>query len=177
MYSELLIGCGHRRKKFFTLNNDDLNFKNLTTIDINPDCNPDFVHDLNVYPWPVEDNAFDEVHAIEVLEHLGTQGDFKAFFKCFEEIYRVLKPGGKLYASSPSEGSIWLWGDPGHTRVISPASLVFLSQAEYEAQIGKTPMSDYRHWYKGDLRPYKDNNIAVLDDDGQTFRFVLYAHK
>lgn len=130
------------------------------------------VHDLEVLPWPWPDSTFDEVHGYEVLEHLGRQGDFRSFFAQFQEIWRVLKPGGYLCGTSPSVKSPWLWGDPGHTRVISPESFVFLSQEEYIKQIGKTAMSDYRFCYGGDFKPA----IMVPDAEG-TFLYILQAIK
>ncbi len=177
MYRELLLGSGNRAAKSFVLPGEQNEFSCPTTVDIDPNCAPDVQWDLNLFPWPFDDNSFDEIWAIEVLEHLGTQGDFKAFLKCFEEIWRILKPKGRLYASCPSWQSIWAWSDPGHTRIISQGSIVFLNQAEYERQIGHSPMSDYRWCYKGDLRPYQHNNVPVLSDDGDTFRFVLEAWK
>ena len=45
----------------------------------------------------------------------------------------------------------WIWGDPGHTRVINAGSLHFLSQKNYDAEIGRTAMTDYRWCYKADF--------------------------
>lgn len=174
---ELMIGCGNRRDKAFILPGDKQEFDNLVTCDFDPMCGPDIQHDLNNFPWPFEDNEFDQIHAVEVLEHLGTQGDFRAFLKCFEEIWRILKPKGRLYASCPKWNGLWAFGDPGHTRIINEGSLVFLNQAEYERQIGNTPMSDYRYWYKGDLRPVEQDGVQVISYEGETFRFVLEAWK
>lgn len=45
-----------------------------------------------------EDNTFDELYGSHILEHL----DFKKeLFDALEEWYRVLTPGGKLYAAVP----------------------------------------------------------------------------
>src|SRR3546814_6014455 len=74
---------------------------------------------------------FDEVHAYEVLEHLGSQGDFRSFFAHFGEIYRALKDGGILFATVPAWDSVWAWADPSHRRVIAPETLVFLDQTQY----------------------------------------------
>lgn len=168
--SELLLGCGNsRKKKIFTKGQEE--FTNLVTCDFDTGCNPDVLHDLNHTPWPFENDTFEEVHAYEVLEHLGTQGDFKSFFATFSEIYRILKPGGKLFATCPAWNSLWAWGDPGHTRIISEGSLAFLSQEQYKQQIGKTDMTDYRSTWKGDFV------TEYAETRGGSFTFVLRAVK
>lgn len=167
--TELLIGCGNSRIKKKTFGSFE--WDDLTTIDHDPNCGADVVHELEDLPWPFEDNSFDECHAYEVLEHLGKQGDFRSFFAHFAEIYRILKPGGMLFATCPSWDSIWAWGDPSHTRIISSASLVFLDREQYHNQVGKTPMTDFRWLWKGDFEP-----LHMEDKDG-SFTFVLKAHK
>jgi SAM-dependent methyltransferase len=167
---ELLIGCGNSRDKKLTFNGVH-DWRELVTIDHDPNCGADVLHDLDVTPWPFEDNTFDECHAYEVLEHLGQQGDYKAFFRHFGEIYRILKPGGVLVATCPAWDSVWAWGDPSHTRIVSRQSLLFLDQTEYAAQIGKTAMTDFRWLWDGDFEP-----LAADMVEG-SFRFALRAHK
>lgn len=164
---ELMIGAGSNRERKVWGGKEKTAFKNLTTLDIEPSHNTDIVWDLNVTPWPIPDNEYDEVHAYEVLEHLGKQGDAKAFFDHFSEIWRILKPGGQLFASCPLWDSPWAWGDPSHTRIITKHSLVFLCQEEYEKQVGKTAMSDFRSIYKRNFK------ILATQEANDVLAFVL----
>lgn len=150
-YKELLIGCGSRTNKDLYVDGRK-EFQNVTRLEINSDHKPDVVWDLRVHPLPFADNEFDEIHAYEVLEHLANQGDYEFFFKEFTEYHRILKPGGLFFASCPAPTSVWAWGDPSHKRIVSKECLVFLSQAQYTAQIGKTSMSDFRYLYKADFQ-------------------------
>lgn len=167
---ELLLGCGNRREKVLWAN-EKRQWDHLVTLDRDPDCGANIIWDLEDKPWPVESNQFDEVHAYEILEHLGTQGDFRAFFDDFSEIHRTLKSGGLLFATCPAHGSVWLWGDPSHRRAISRESLTFLSQEEYRRQVGVTGMTDFRWYWKGDFELLFHNSTA------DTFAFCMRAIK
>lgn len=167
---ELLIGAGNNKKKKVTFPEIPEDWCQLTTLDIDPSTNPDVVHDLNDFPLPFDDDMFDEIHAYEVLEHTGRQGDWMFFFNQFMEFWRILKPGGYFVGTCPMWDSPWAWGDPGHTRIISPESLIFLSQKEYE-QVGETAMTDYRGWYKGDFE------LIAKQESDHNFGFVLRAIK
>ena len=168
--SELLIGCGARHGKLIPTPSGD-EWSSLTTLDINPAHKPDRLWDLMDIPLPFDDNSMDEIHAYDVLEHTGAQGDYKFFFAQWSDFWRILKPGGLFCGIVPSLTSRWAWGDPSHTRVIQSESLMFLNQAEY-SQVGQTAMSDFRYIYKADFQ-------RALTDDGEegTFRFVLIAVK
>lgn len=177
--SELLIGCGHSREKRIHAIWDaekralvqSTEWTGLTTLDSNKDCNPDVLYDLNQVHLPFADNDFDQIHAYEVLEHLGKQGDAKFFFDQFTEFWRILKPDGLFCATVPRWDSLWAWGDPSHTRVINEGTITFLSQAEYVKQLGKTAMSDFRSTYKADFE------IIHGEKAGEQFVFILRAIK
>ncbi len=168
---DLLIGCGNSRDRRLSFPGGRDDWQGLVTMDRDPNCGADIVHDLDETPWPFADNTFDECHAYEVLEHLGQQGDWCSFFRHFGEIWRVLKPNGLLCASVPDWRSEWAWGDPSHTRVITPGTLKFLSQKEYTAQVGRTAMTDFRHTWKGDF------DILGSRADGEHHAFILRAVK
>ncbi|HEV2100238.1 MAG TPA: methyltransferase domain-containing protein [Stellaceae bacterium] len=166
MTDQLLIGCGSRRVNLMR----DGAWDRLVTLDINPDHRPDVEWDLSRLPLPFGDESFDEIHAYEVLEHVGRQGDYRFFFAQFGDFWRILRPGGLFVASVPMPGTGWAWGDPSHTRVISRESITFLIQPQYD-QVGKTSMSDFRHIYREDFDLTADQEI-----DG-TWVFALRAVK
>lgn len=170
---ELLIGCGNSRDKKLTFSEIPQNWVELRTLDMDEGCEPDHVHDLEDLPLPFDDNVFDEIHAYEVLEHTGQQGDYRFFFNQFYEFWRILKPGGYFIGTCPLWSGEWAWGDPGHKRIISANALTFLSQKEYKVQVGKTAMTDYRDYWDGDF----DLIANKESDDGNTFGFVLQAKK
>ena len=166
---ELLIGCGSDRTKRLRCDESD-GWTNLTTLDYVETHKPDLVWDLLDMPLPFPDNFFDEIHAYEVLEHLGQQGDYKLFFKQFTAFHRALKPNGHLCVTCPSRHSIWALGDPSHTRVLQKEMLMFLDQDSY-SQVGTTSMSDFRNIYKANFKP-----MYVVEDDDK-FEFILKAIK
>lgn len=80
--------------------------------DIRPFERIDVVHDLNITPWPFDDNSMMHVSAVHVVEHLRSLLDF------MNEAWRVLAPGGSLYIETPLAGAdIDLeYADPTHVR-------------------------------------------------------------
>jgi hypothetical protein len=155
-----------REKRMYFPESKD--WSGLVTLDIEPSHDPDVIADMNA-PLPFEDHSFAEVHAYEVLEHLGKQGDIESFFAVFGELWRILEPGGAVFASVPDWKSIWAWGDPGHRRVINEGTLAFLDQEQYRDQVGKTTMADYRGIW---TRSFKTLSAEYA---GDLFCFVLQA--
>jgi SAM-dependent methyltransferase len=104
--------------------------------------------DLNELPYPWSDEQFDEIHAYEVLEHCGRQGDGDFFFGQFNEFWRILKPGGYFCLSVPMWDAEVAWGVPDHKRVLPQGIFGFLTKDYYD-NIGKPGYGDYRHMLKG----------------------------
>lgn len=65
----------------------------------------------NKPPYP--NNFFDAVSIFHVLEHVDSEKN------AIKEIYRILKPGGKLYLASPYAG-IFEWADTANLRYRFP---------------------------------------------------------
>ncbi len=167
----LLLGSGSSRDRRLLVGDrtawDD---QVVVTLDREPCHKPDVVHDLNVVPWPFEADTFEEVHAYEILEHLGSLGDERAFFDHFYEIWRILVPNGHLALTTPVWNGEWAFQDPGHRRVISEKSMIFLDRPIY-SQVGVTAMSDYRQIWHGDFKK------VISQETKHTFGAVLQAMK
>lgn len=173
--NHLLLGAGRNHKKRISAPEGPFEWSNLVTLDHNEDTDPTVLWDMERLPLPFSDNVFDEVHAYEVLEHTGQQGDFRFFFQQFADLWRILKPNGYVMATVPMWDSPWAWGDPSHKRVITDGSLVFLNQQEYINQIDtpdqQTAMTDFRRWWQADF-----DCVAATRSEHQ-FQFVLQAIK
>lgn len=167
---ELLLGCGSSQIKKLS-HPDRREWDGLVRLDFNATHSPDVMHDLASLPLPFHDDFFDEVHAYDVMEHVGQQGDWRFFFAQWQDIWRILKNGGQFFGISPHWSSPWAWMDPGHTRAVGPEMLTFLDQRQYE-QVGNTPMTDYRFCYTGDFEIEYTN---VTHD--KQFHWVLRAVK
>ncbi len=165
---DLLLGCGNNLTRMISPVRKE--WDNLHTVDIDPrvKCNTEW--DLNRIPLPFKDNSAEEIHAYNVLEHIGQQGDYRFFFAQFEDFWRILKPGGLVCAIVPDFNTMWTFGDPGHTRVINQGTLHFLNQEAYN-EVGTTSMTDYRWCYKGDFE------VFHCKAENGVFYFILKAIK
>lgn len=92
----------------------------------------------SAYSLPFESDSFDLIVCSEVLEHLHEYND------AIKEIHRVLKPGGKFYASVPAS-----W----------PEKICWHLSKEYQNQPG------------GHLRIFNQNNL-VDEIEGEGFKFL-----
>jgi len=70
----------------------------------------DVAWDLNEIPWePFADNTFSRVHAWAVLEHIRP-----TLMESMDEIWRILRPGGKVHIKVPHWTSDRARRDPSH---------------------------------------------------------------
>lgn len=89
------------------------------TVDILDLPNVDKVHDLDEFPWPYEENSFDLVFGHNVFEHLDNQ------VASMEELWRILKPGGRLLITVPYFRSVDAFNDSTHEHFFTSASMKF----------------------------------------------------
>jgi SAM-dependent methyltransferase len=92
---------------------------------------------LALEPIPFADAHFDSVSAYDFIEHVprvlnAPSGDGLClpFIELMNEISRVLKPGGLLYALTPAYPSADAFVDPTHVNVIAEKSHLYFVGAE-----------------------------------------------
>jgi hypothetical protein len=94
----------------------------------------DIVWDLTVYPWPIETGSVGRAYCSHYIEHIpmglvehgGVMKD--AFFAFFDEVHRILAPGGQITVIAPWHASTRAWQDPTHRRAISDVTFLYLSR-------------------------------------------------
>jgi SAM-dependent methyltransferase len=94
----------------------------------------DVVHDLEVFPYPFENNSFDEIYASHIIEHVESVSLF------MDELHRIAKPGAKLYIKTPHYSYSNSWRDPTHRWHFSVYSFEYFTQghaADYYASAAK----------------------------------------
>jgi SAM-dependent methyltransferase len=94
-------------------------------IDISPNTDADVVHDLDQFPYPLEDESFDHVLMQDVLEHLSEP------IRVLEELHRVLRPGGRLQLRTPHFSSVLAYGDPTHKHYFSALAIRSLAEPRF----------------------------------------------
>ena len=63
-------------------------------VDFYDDSYCDKLHDLEVFPWPWEDNSISEIQIFHTLEHLGA--DWRVYIQILQEMYRICEDDAKI---------------------------------------------------------------------------------
>lgn len=85
--------------------------------------------DLLAFPWPWADGSVTEVHCSHFIEHIPMRETAEGqdlFFAFFDELHRVLVPGGKATVIWPALKTVRAFMDPTHRRFIPAESLLYL---------------------------------------------------
>jgi len=95
---------------------DHLKRVGWVNVDKYENCDPEVIHDLDVFPYPWDDNSVDGILMTHVLEHLDD------WWGAFCECARILKLGGKLDIHVPDESSRTALTYRDHKHVFSTLS-------------------------------------------------------
>src|SRR3990167_135976 len=89
----------------------------------------DVEQNLLIFPWPFETESIDETFCSHFLEHIPHGDGFNdPFFDFFNEVWRILKPGGKAVFITPYYTSMRAFQDPTHQRMITEATYAYLNE-------------------------------------------------
>ena len=134
---KLDLACGDNKREGFK------------GIDVVKTESTDYVVDLQVYPWPIESGSVEHAHCSHYIEHiphsnvnaiLKHSNSFEEFkekmanskdglIEFWNELYRILKPGGKASIIAPYYSSQRAYGDPTHERSIADSTGWYLNKA------------------------------------------------
>jgi hypothetical protein len=109
--TKLDVGCGSRKRKGFV----GMDIVSIPGVDI--------VHNMNVAPWPIENNSIEEIIFDDVLEHS------KDFLSILSEVYRVSKNGCRVRISVPHFSSDNMYTDPTHTTFFSTRTFNYFDKS------------------------------------------------
>lgn len=110
----LELGCGPAKKISEAITVDMLDIEGV-----------DIVCDLDKgFPF-IDNNSVDEVHSFHFLEHV------KDVNFMMEEIYRILKPGGKTAGTVPYFANPYFYSDPTHKTTFGLYTFSYFSKSHY----------------------------------------------
>jgi len=116
---KLNLGCGNDYRQGF-VNLDDGN------------CRADVYHDLNVVPYPFEDNQFSYIRAQQVLEHVNRS----KWFDIVRELHRISKPNAIWEVMTPYALSDNFFTDPTHSMSFTPRTFDFFDKTKALSELG-----------------------------------------
>lgn len=168
MNTELIkldVACGQRKQEGYV------------GIDWAPIPSVDIVHDLTVYPWPIETGSVGAVFCSHYIEHVplmnlpSGQDHLLAFF---DELYRILAPEGEAVIHAPYYSSMRAWQDPTHRRAISEATFLYANKS-WRVQNGLDHYHiscDFDFWYSYVV----DGVWGTRNEDARAFAFRNYIN-
>jgi SAM-dependent methyltransferase len=107
------VGCGAKK------------FPGAVGLDISADTDADIVHDLDTFPYPLEDDQFDQVLMQDVLEHVAEP------IRVMDELHRVCRPGARIHLRTPHFSSLLAYSDPTHKHYFSAEAIRTLAQPRF----------------------------------------------
>ena len=107
------IGCGSAK------------FPGAVGLDISANTDADIVHDLDVFPYPIDDASFDQLLMQDVIEHVAQP------IRVFEELHRIARPGARIQLRTPHFSSVLAYGDPTHRHYFSTVAIRSLGEPRF----------------------------------------------
>lgn len=119
---KLDIGCGDNKQPGFV------------GMDIRPGPQVDIVQDLEAFPWPLPDESVSLAVSSHVLEHINPARF--TFVNFMNEVWRIMKPGGRFAIVVPYAGSPGYWQDPTHCNGINELTFHYFDPLSHTGLYG-----------------------------------------
>lgn len=107
---KLNLGCG------------EIYLPGYVNCDVLPHVRADKHFDLNVFPYPFEDDSADLIWMDNVLEHLDD------LIRVMGELHRILRTGGRLKILVPYAKSDWALQDPTHKHFFTEQTMNYFCE-------------------------------------------------
>ncbi|MGH8678927.1 MAG: class I SAM-dependent methyltransferase [Burkholderiales bacterium] len=104
------VGCGRNK------------FPGAIGIDFAQNSLADIMHDLNKFPFPIEENSFDVVLCRNVIEHI------QDVVGLMEEIHRIGRNSADVVITTPHFSSLYSYQDPTHLRHLAFDSMDYFTE-------------------------------------------------
>ena len=144
------IGCGANKQDGFV----GMDKQELPGVEI--------VHDVNDHPWPLPDECVLVAICSHLVEHIpavavnGHETRFP-FVEFMNELWRVMKPGGKVAIAYPHGSSQGYLQDPTHCNALNEATWVYFDPEHEFYRFYKPKPWEVRELYFDPTR-----NVEVL---------------
>ncbi len=146
------IGCGGKKQVPSALGVDRV-----------PTPGVDVVADLEG-TLPFDDNAFDHVFAVHVVEHIHD------LLGLMRELHRVVRPTGVLHVLTPHWQHVNAVADPTHVRFLAPQTFKYLCEPRPGVSLWRPLMiSSSNDTVFADLQPLRDGAAASRTEIARWF--------
>lgn len=156
------IGCGNRIRNPYQA-------MELYGVDFESDLPAERFRkaDLSLDPLPFDTDYFDSVSAYDVLEHIPRVVCVSApeaasgmktrncFIQLMNEVWRILRPGGRLYAVTPAY--------PSEKAFIDPTHVNFITDRTHHYFCGSRPLAGM-YGFIGRFEPVRAKRIRLKYD-------------
>lgn len=135
------------------------------------------VVDLQKFPWPFADNSVAEVYCSHYIEHIPhvpsvitpDGREQNPFFAFFDEVWRILIPGGWARIIAPNARSNRGFMDPTHQRFIVAETFFYLNE-EFR-KVNKLDHYNVRCNFGFNVVPTVDSVLNTMHPEVQNRRF------
>jgi SAM-dependent methyltransferase len=131
--NKLNLGCGRDIREDYI----NLDFERYNGIDV--------IHDLNKFPYPFKDNTFEEILAMNIMEHLNDPNKF------IKELWRMGKNNCRIRINVPHFSSRCAWIDLTHKRPFSFDSFEYYSRLKNSGE--SSLITNDEVFFKVDYKP------------------------